>query len=93
MGQRICIILAICCVLFTSCSSTSLREANIEKLELGMSIEQVRELLGPPDEDLGSGVPLDMYILNDDEVVVISYTFAPEGDFLVEQICFRRPME
>lgn len=93
MRRRLCVLIAICCVLFTSCSSPSLREANIEKLELGMSIEQVRELLGPPDEDLGSGVPLDMYILNDDEVVVIGYTFDTEGNFQVEQICFRRPME
>lgn len=58
-----------------------------EQIEIGMSITEVRGLLGDADADIGSGTTIEMYVLNDEgEVAIFSYEQDSEGNLQVSRI-------
>lgn len=84
MKRTLCLLLAVCCILLTSCTS---KKEIAEQVEMGMSMGEVRELLGPADADLGSGIAIDMYVLNArGEVAIFSYQIDSEGVSRVSHI-------
>ena len=84
MKRTLCLLLTVCCILLTSCTS---KKEIAEQVEMGMSMGEVRELLGTADADLGSGTTIDMYVLNDGgEVAVFGYQIDSEGVSRVSHI-------
>jgi hypothetical protein len=81
----LCLLLLVaCCILLVSCAT---KKELAEKVEMGMSMEEVRGLLGAADADLGSGETIDMYVLNGEgEVAILSYQMDSEGTARVSHI-------
>jgi hypothetical protein len=46
-----------------------------------MTLDQVYALLGPPDADIGSGVYIFVYRLDDGSTVPMSFAGGPSGEF------------
>ena len=43
------------------------------KISVGMTYAEVVEILGPADGPIGSGMPVDQYLINDEEALKITY--------------------
>lgn len=105
MKRLLYIALLLTIFLLTSCSSekttnqtepsgaVSSNPANvIDQITVGMSSEEVVKILGPADEDLGSGTVIDQYVLNDEEIAIISYEIDSDGAFRVTNIYVGPPV-
>lgn len=71
----------------TTTPTKSVTKELVEQVEIGMSIKEVRGLLGTADADVGSGETIEMYVLNDGgEVAIFSYHIDSEGVSRVSHI-------
>lgn len=73
-NQKMAVLLALCTLLVTSCSSKpNPPPSDLDFLKYGMSVDEVIAQLGPPDKDIGSGVPALLFTLEDGSYLVLEF--------------------
>ena len=70
----------------TSEESRIITLEEFEQIEIGMDAEDAVAILGRPMADVGSGILISMYELDDGNAIYISYKLTQQGDCVVSRI-------